>query len=304
MFGAVDPTKSCYRRVFLETNWYYKNNTRARKRARKYPGQGGLPPEEVRMRRVLSKVMPIVLLLGLTAYVFAETDPVPAQRELRAMTVAELEKAGDARRAINDFPAAALYFEAALRQDRRNAVIYNKLGLAQISYGDMNAARNSFTRAVRLDPNNVNAINNLGVIHFRQQRLTDAAKYFRMAIALEETRAAFHVNLGVTLFSQRRIEQAMKSYEQALALDPEVFIRNSRTGVAAQITNPEDRALLNFELAKMFARQGNAEVCLRYLQYANENGYRRMADVYRDPLFSILWDDERLHEMVEPPAAR
>ena len=252
------------------------------------------------MRSFLFKAIFAVLALGSVPYAFADSAQAP--KSIRLMTVDELEKAGDAMRALKDFPEALRYFQEALRRDRRNASIHNKLGLTHVSNGDMDAARRSFENAIRHKPNYPDALNNLGVVYFKERYFSDAARYFSRAIALEETRAAFHVNLGVALFNQRRIEQAMMQYARALELDPEVLWRSSSIGITAQIAGPEDRGRFFFELARIQAQRDALEDCLRCLQLAKDNNYSRLADVYGDELFRFLWDDERLHEIVAPPA--
>ena len=263
-----------------------------------------VPDEEVRMRRFVGKTILAVFILGPAPYAFTVAELDPAPKNIKSMTVDELVKAGDERRGLRDYPEAVRYFREALRWDKKNASIYNKLGLAQMSDGDTDAARHSFERAVKFKPDFANAVNNLGVIHFNQKRLSAAAKYFKKAVELEETRASFHVNLGVTLFNQRKVEQAMKEYVRALELDPEVLIRNSRTGVTVQLASPDERAMFYFELAKILARRGDFEDCLRFLKFAKDNGYRRLSDVYRNELFNRLWDDVRLQEIVTPPVAK
>jgi tetratricopeptide (TPR) repeat protein len=243
-------------------------------------------------------------VLGLVPYAFADSDPEQAPKDIKSMTAAELEKAGDASRMNKDYPEAVRYFQEAIKRDNKNASFQNKLGLSLLSVGNANAARRAFEKAVQLNPRYASAHNNLGVIYFRQKNLGNAVKQFRKAIAADETQAALHLNLGVTLFNQRKFEAAMKEYARAIELDPEVLERSSRTGITAEITSPEDRARFYFELAKIHAKRGNFEECLRCLRISKENGHRRLADVYRDEQFSYLWDDERLHEIVAPPVKK
>jgi hypothetical protein len=57
-------------------------------------------------------------------------------------------------------------------------------------------------------------------------------------------------------------------------------------------------------LAKIYARRGNVERCLECLKKAKEDGYRELANVYKDEAFSTLWQDARLLEVVPAPAAK
>ena len=55
---------------------------------------------------------------------------------MQSMTVADLEKAGDDCRAQKDYAQAIKYFREALRKDKKNAKLYNKLGLAELKDDD------------------------------------------------------------------------------------------------------------------------------------------------------------------------
>ena len=256
------------------------------------------------MRRFLGEAVLAAFIIGLVPYAFADSEPGQAVKDIKSMTVAELEKAGDEKRALRNYPEAISYFQEALQRDNRNALIHNKLGMAQMFGGNVNAAKKSFEKAIQANPDFASAFSNIGVLHFRQKSLGNAVKYFRKAVTLDDKQAAFHVNLGVALFNQKKYELAMKEYARAFELDPDVLERSSRAGVTAQIANPEDRARFYFELAKILARRRDFENCLRYLKLAKDTGYGMMKDVYRDDQFSRLWDDARLHEIVAPPAAK
>jgi Tfp pilus assembly protein PilF len=256
------------------------------------------------MRRLGWRTMVVAALIGLASYGFAASDPEQGTKDMKSMTVAELEKAGDASRAVKDYPQAIQYFREALRKDKKNAVLYNKLGLAELSGGDTDSARAAFQKAVKLNSKYADALNNVGATYFKQYNYGNAAKYFKKAIALDEARATFHVNLGAAWFNQKKVDRAMKEYARALELDPLVLERASRAGITAQISSPEERAKFYYELAKIQAKRGDAEACLQCLRKAKENGYRDLANVYRDEQFSRMWSDPRLQEVVPAPVAK
>jgi hypothetical protein len=87
-------------------------------------------------------------------------------------------------------------------------------------------------------------------------------------------------------------------------LDPEALNQNSRAGVTAQISSPEERARYDYMLAKLYARMGDTEQCLRCLKKAKEGGYRNIANVYKDEEFSRLRQDPRLNEIAPQPAPK
>ena len=256
------------------------------------------------MGRIMTKVgslFPILLLV-----VSGSAMPAPQQTEIdmKSMTAAQLEKAGDDARAQKDYIQAIDYFRAALRKDKKNSVLYNKLGLAELRNNDLKGARMDFEKSVKLNSKYSEAVNNIGAVDYMRKNFGSAAKYFKKAVALEETRATFHVNLGAAWFSQKKFERAITEYARALELDPESLRQNSKVGIAAQISSPEERAQYSYMLAKIYARRGDTEGCLQCLRKAKEDGYRNLANVYKDEEFARLRDNPQLHEVVPPPVAK
>jgi len=248
----------------------------------------------------------IVMAIALTCAGLAHALDQPEQQvvDLKSMTVAQLEKAGDACRVQKDYERAIQYFQEAVRRDRKSATLRNKLGLAELQRGDTEQARIDFEKATKLNPKFADAFNNLGAVYFMQNRSASAAKYFKKAVALDETRATFHVNLGAAWFNQKQFDRAVNEYTRALELDPEVLEHHARFGLTAQVANPEERAKYFYMLAKIYLKRGNVDGCLLCLKKAKEGGYRDIANVYKEEEFSTLWTDARLAEMVPPPAAK
>jgi len=83
-----------------------------------------------------------------------------------------------------------------------------------------------------------------------------------------------------------------------MEIDPDVFERISRAGVQAQLPSPEDRARYDYVLAKLYARMGVPDRSLRYLKKAMEDGYKDIANVYKDNEFSSLRKDPRFAELM------
>jgi len=236
---------------------------------------------------------------------YSISAPVPQQDQgkvnMQSMTVSELEKAGDEARAQKDYSQAIRYFQEAARKDRKNSGLFNKLGLAELKNNDLSAARVDFQRAIKLNSKYAEAINNLGAVDYMNKNLGSAVKNFKKAVALDETRPVFHVNLGAAWFSQKKLERAVAEYTRALELDPEALRQNAKAGVTAQISSPEERARYSYMLAKIYARRGDVDGCLQCLRKAKEDGYRDMANVYKDEEFSRMRENPRLHEVVPPP---
>ena len=258
------------------------------------------------MRNITVRVVLAAMVMVLSQY--SVGAPVPQQNQdkvsLQSMTVAELETAADQARASKNYDQAILYFQAALRKNNKNSVLYNKLGLAQLKNNDLRAARLSFERAAKLNPKSADAINNVGAVDYMNRNYGAAAKRFKKAAALDETRASFHVNLGAAWFSQKKLERALAEYTRAMELDPDALRQESRAGIVAQISSPEERARYSYMLAKIYAKRGDVDGCLQCLRKAKEEGYRDLANVYKDEEFSRMRENPKLHEVVAPPTAK
>ena len=253
--------------------------------------------------RYLALVALTAMLVAFPQRSAAEEAQKPSVRT-ENMTVAELEKAGDNARTAKDYESAILYFEAAVRKDKKNAKLFNKLGLSYLKANRLSDARFSFERAVKNNSKYADALNNLGAVYFVQRNLNGATKYFKKAVAMDETRPVFHVNLGAAWFGQNKVDRAIAEYGRALQLDPTVLSRSNNGGVTAQVTTAEERARYDYMLAKVYAKLGNPEECLRCLRKAKEEGYRNIANVYKDEEFSQLRQDARLAEIAPPPPAK
>ncbi|HYA89400.1 MAG TPA: tetratricopeptide repeat protein [archaeon] len=248
----------------------------------------------------------IVLAIALA---FAGRALIAGQAEQRvvdtkSMTAAELEKAGDTCRAEKDYVHAIQYFQEAVRKDKKSSMLHNKLGLAELQAGRMKQARVDFEKAAKLNPKFADALNNVGAVYYIQKKLDFAATYFQKAVALDEARATFHANLGAAWFGQKKFDRAVGEYTRALELDPDVMEHQNRVGVTAQIGNTEDQARFYYMLAKIHAKRGDADACLRCLRMAKEKGYRDLRNVYKEEEFSRLWDDARLEELIPRPVAK
>jgi len=249
------------------------------------------------MKKIIEKLLIGVMVLGLGQYAFGAG---PDKASIGSMTAARLEAAGDEARGAKDFDQANEYFEAAIRKDSRNPVLYNKLGLSQLRMNNTRAARFNFQKAVKYNSKYADAINNIGAVYYTERNYGAAARQFKKAIALDETRSSFHVNLGAAWFAQKKLEGAIAEYARALELNPDA-LSSGNAGVTAQIASPEERARYSYMIAKIFAKRGDAEQCIRNLRKAKEEGYRELANIYKDAEFAQLRNDPRVAEIAPAP---
>jgi tetratricopeptide (TPR) repeat protein len=220
-------------------------------------------------------------------------------------TVAELEDMADQFREEKDFLDAIDYFEAAIRKDPKNAKLYNKVGITDLMMQHYREAKKNFDRALKLDHAFSDAYNNYGVEEYEQRRYTKAIKMYDTAINLKPEIASYYANLGAAYYAKQEWQLAGTAYGRALQIDPTIFERTSHTGVAAQVPpSMEEKAHFDYMVAKLFAKQGDSDRSLSYLERAMEEGYKSINDVYKDPDFEHLRSDARFTQLMakRPPA--
>ena len=219
-------------------------------------------------------------------------------------TAEQLEERGDQLRSEKFFADSIDYYRAALNQ-RSSAVLYNKMGMSELQMLRYDRAKKDFEKAIKMDPKYAQALNNLGVVYYMRKSYGRAIKYYTQAITALPEWASFHSNLGTAYFARKEYERATAAYLRALELDPEVFERRSSTSsVSAHMASPADRARYSYVIARMYAHIGDTERSLLYLRKAMEQGYRDIADVYKDEEFATVRKDPRFTAlMTAPPPA-
>ncbi len=66
----------------------------------------------------------------------------------------------------------------------------------------------------------------------------------------------------------------------------------------AQVPRPEDRALYDYTVAKLYAKMGFSDRSLEYLRKAMEEGYKNFKNVYKDEEFAELRKDKRFTDLM------
>jgi tetratricopeptide (TPR) repeat protein len=227
----------------------------------------------------------------------AEASPEPTS-PLWVEPARVAENSGDLARARGQFVEAASFYRKALHDNRNSSALYNKLGVVELKLNDRRMARDSFRRALKIDPQNTNALNNLGALSCLEKKYKDAVKYLKRSLALDESMAPAHLNMAEAWLGLKDLDKAMTEYARAIELDPDI-LDSSRNGIVAQVSTPEQRAQINFMIAKAYAKRGNIEAALEYLQRAKEGNCPGMTRVYRDQEFALLWPDPRLQKIVK-----
>lgn len=249
------------------------------------------------MKRLLLTLIATGLLTVAVLPGWGEPDPSPSGPDKLAVAK-DAELKGDLARIHGSYAAAASFYTSALRVDRQNAVLYNKLGIAELQLHERGAARKHFVQALKYDPRYVSALNNLGALAFLDKKYKFAVTYLKQALALDEANASTHLNLAEAWMALGEVDRSMTEYARALELNADI-LTNSQEGIQAQVSTPEQRARVSFLIAKAYARRGNGEGALEYLRRARDGGFHELNRVYKEQEFAFLWEDPRLAKIVK-----
>jgi tetratricopeptide (TPR) repeat protein len=248
------------------------------------------------MKRLV--MMLVATSLVMLAAPYGRTESIPETAKLdKAEAARAAEENGDLARLHKDNLRAVVYYQAALRNSPRNAVLYNKLGIANLKLGDRGQARKQFSQAIKLDAHLATALNNRGAVSLLDKKYKAAVGDFKQALALDESVASTHLNLAEAWMGLNQMDRAMTEYARALELDADV-LSSSEGGAIAQVMTPEQHAHVLFMIAKSYMKRGNIDGALDYLGRAKEGHYHDMASVFSDPDFAPLWKDARLAKLV------
>jgi tetratricopeptide (TPR) repeat protein len=207
----------------------------------------------------------------------------------------QLETAADVLRARR-FPESALdYYTYALKRGADETVILNKLGVTELELGNHQIARAFFQRVVHLKRKDADGWNNLGAVEYLEGLNGNAISDYKHAIKLNKKSAAFHSNLGTAYFQTKDFDRARKEFEVALRLDPDMMVhRGGMGGVTMRMLSPEDHARFSYELARLYAHQGDEAQMLHYLTTASEGGFDVLDAMRRDEVLDRYRKDPRV----------
>ena len=238
---------------------------------------------------------PVSSSVATTVQTPAQGAPTPG-----AQTISPEEMA-DILMARKEYREAAVSYKKLVETSPRNAIYWNKLGIALHQQEDLGAALKSYQQAVKLDPKYADAQNNIGTIWYQRKKFGKAIRSYQKALKVRTDMAVLYSNLGYAYFGDKKYEESITAFRQALVLDPQCFDRNSsRSGSVLQDRSVSDRGRFYFLLAKSFAQAGNVDRALVYLRKAKEEGYGKMDDVKTDPAFSAMVKLPETQEILLP----
>ena len=232
--------------------------------------------------------------------------PDPATAE-----AATLERAGDVLRARRYPQDAVRFYIAAIARGGPVNALLKKTGIVCLEMQQVQVAHAYFQRAVRLDKRDPGAWNNLGASEYLLRNLHASIRDYRRAIKLDKNSAVYHSNLALVYFDDKDITAGRRELAQALDLDPDMLRRDSQNGDTARVLASTDYAQICFEMARIYAAQGNIDAMLDWLTKASERGYNVRkaldADAALRPMLAnarvqvLLKNADTLRAGVKPP---
>ena len=214
-------------------------------------------------------------------------------------TAAQLETAADILRARRFIADAMDYYEHSMRRGGNKVILLNKLGISSMELRNIPAAKIYFQQAVKLQKKNSEGWNNLGAIEYLTGRYDSAISNYKKAIKFDKHSSTYHSNLGTAYFEKKDYESARKEYETALKIDPDMMQRHSSIGVTARMLSPEDHARFCYEMARLYAQRGDEPTMMHYLTMAIEAGFDVLDKMTYDNVLAKYRKDARVLMMVK-----
>lgn len=226
-----------------------------------------------------------------------DSAPHPSTTELKSqeeVAVSPAEVNGDLLMAQKKYQGAIREYESA---PQKSAVILNKIGIAYHHMFNMVAAKSYYEKALKLNPKYASAMNNLAAVFYADKRYGQAEKLYKKALKLSPRDASIYGNLGTLYFVQGDTRKGADAYGKAFTLDRNVFERNASAGIGEGISS-QQRALMNYSLAKTYANVGMNDRALQYLRMALDEGFNDHKKLMEDKEFAGLRETLEFRNLV------
>jgi len=217
------------------------------------------------------------------------------------MTPRQLEELrADILMARKLYPDAIKSYEHLLREDPKNGVLFNKLGVAYQQYGDYGHAEHAYKQAIKADKTYASAYNNVGTVEYTDHKYSHAIGWYEKALALRPDMATVYCNLGYAYFSEKHYPEAMDAFEHAIHIDPQIMSEPGNGGSIIRQTGTTDPGLFYFLVARAYAQMGNADRCAHYLKMSRDQGYQKFESAKTDPTFAKVVADPQVQAVFAP----
>jgi tetratricopeptide (TPR) repeat protein len=106
------------------------------------------------------------------------------------------EELADILMARKDYRQATFSYKKLVDENPRNAIYWNKLGIALHQQSELSSALKSYQQAVKVNPQYADAQNNIGTIWYQRKKFGKAIRAYQRAIKLRSDMAVLYSNLG------------------------------------------------------------------------------------------------------------
>ncbi|HKV28808.1 MAG TPA: tetratricopeptide repeat protein [Candidatus Acidoferrales bacterium] len=260
------------------------------------------------MKRTILSALFLILLFPFTSCaqqnVTAEVrqvstaPPANMQPEMTPLKLGELR--ADILMARKMYPEAIATYKNVVQRDPKNAVVFNKIGVAYEQLLEYGPAERFFKKAIKADKAYVSAYNNVGTAEYGKRHYKNAIDWYLKALKMREDMAPVYSNLGYAYFDIKKYPEAMSAFQQAIQIDPLIFRENGSGGSIVQQRGITDPGLFYFFVARTYAQLGNAERTAHYLKMARDDGYQKFVSAKSDPAFEKVIKDPAVIAVFAP----
>ena len=187
-----------------------------------------------------------------------------------------------------NFSEAMKFYHKALKVKADYPEALNNLGLVYQNLNELEAAEEALRKAIQLRHKYIDAMINLGDVLGDQERLSEAEETFKEAISWDSTSGKAHAALGSILLQKGKLEEAKTCFRQAITLESDYATAHYSLARATKHTEKdqdvvameallakkdikdEQKAKLNFALAKIYEELGEFDKSFNFLQTGNK----------------------------------
>jgi tetratricopeptide (TPR) repeat protein len=150
-------------------------------------------------------------------------------------------------------------FEDALKNNPKNALAHNILGLEAANRGDYNLALSHFSVVMKIKPNLDTTYNNIGNVLLKMGRRQDAIKQYEKALELNNKAADVHYNLGTVFLMENQLDKAVIHLSKAVEIKPDYIEALNGLGVTFMKKRNYNESIINFDkILKLLPANENA----------------------------------------------
>jgi Flp pilus assembly protein TadD len=222
--------------------------------------------------------------LALVALTLCALLPGAARGQDKAADAAAQQNArGAALIKEGKFAEAAAELEKAAEGSPKSAIIQSNLAYAYDRQGRVEEAVAAYRKALELDPANTTVRNNLANLYSKQGKYDDAAKELEDVVQRDPGNATAKANL----------ETALKS--KTITQDRNGLATAALQAAEAKPADPQAA----YNAARVYARLGDADQALAWLNKAVDLGYDQFDFLRVDPSLVNLKKDPRFLKLLE-----